>query len=161
MQQSNLSGKSVIYYVFVEPAIVRRGSKAVHSCKLIIFGINDEQLQDAEHKLFALSSMSRTTFSPCKCVHTLKGCNICVGGIVASIAASQAVDPGSIPGQCNKATYREIVSFTKSLRNQQWSEEAQNNPWEKWWAVVRRRTQAFCTFLYVPYNLFLQQICTL
>ena len=24
-----------------------------------------------------------------------------VGGIVVSIAASQAVDPGSIPGQCN------------------------------------------------------------
>ena len=24
----------------------------------------------------------------------------CIGGIVVSIAASQAVDPGSIPGQC-------------------------------------------------------------
>ena len=31
----------------------------------------------------------------------LNACNSCVGGIVVSIAAFQAVDPGSIPGQRN------------------------------------------------------------
>ena len=36
----------------------------------------------------------------------------CIGGIVDSIAASQAVDPGSIPGQCSR------VSCV--LQNQQW-----------------------------------------
>ena len=32
----------------------------------------------------------------------LNTCNACVGGIVVSIAAFQAVDPGSIPGQRNE-----------------------------------------------------------
>ena len=31
----------------------------------------------------------------------LNACNTCVGGIVVSIAAFQAVDPGSIPGRRN------------------------------------------------------------
>ena len=35
-------------------------------------------------------------------LHTSENSKACVGGIVASIAAFQAVDPGSIPGQRNK-----------------------------------------------------------
>ena len=35
------------------------------------------------------------------CVHTPMLLHTCVGGIVVSIAAFQAVDPGSIPGQRN------------------------------------------------------------
>ena len=54
---------------------------------------------------------------PCRwecCIETFTQPFSCIGGIVHSIAASQAVDPGSIPGQCNKATYRSTVSFHMS-----------------------------------------------
>ena len=36
------------------------------------------------------------------CIQTFKQVPECIGGIVDSIAASQAVDPGSIPGQCSR-----------------------------------------------------------
>ena len=42
----------------------------------------------------------------------------CVGGIVASIAAFQAVDPGSIPGQRSKTSRHAIVFEISSLCQQ-------------------------------------------
>ena len=39
----------------------------------------------------------------------LNTCNTCVGGIVVSIAAFQAVDPGSIPGQRNEPSLHAAV----------------------------------------------------
>ena len=60
---------------------------------------------------------------PCRwlcCVETFTIPSTCIGGIVDSIAASQAVDPGSIPGQCSKVSCRRlVVACSTSLLNQQ------------------------------------------
>ena len=47
-------------------------------------------------------TLSFMTSSLIEHLHTLESTEACVGGIVVSIAAFQAVDPGSIPGQRNK-----------------------------------------------------------
>ena len=59
--------------------------------------------------LYPCPSASRTTDS-------------CVGGIVVSIAAFQAVDPGSIPGQRNKQSHHASPKFDMSLLSQKCSE---------------------------------------
>ena len=57
----------------------------------------------------ALCSHKGSQLSRLHCAFRLRPPHLCwhcgqafhgIGGIVASIAASQAVDPGSIPGQC-------------------------------------------------------------
>ena len=57
--------------------------------------------------------------------HFTKVGDTCVGGIVVSIAAFQAVDPGSIPGQRNKVSLDATVLFAISLLGQLWAEEHQ------------------------------------
>ena len=43
------------------------------------------------------------------CIQPFKQAVTCIGGIVDSIAASQAVDPGSIPGQCSQVSCHTLV----------------------------------------------------
>ena len=71
----------------------------------------------------SFQTLSFRTLSLFEYLHTLETCNTCVGGIVVSIAAFQAVDPGSIPGQRINPSLRARVVFAISLRSQQWSEE--------------------------------------
>ena len=103
----------------VEPPVVTRMSFEIPHSNLKV-GCCWTDVRDGA--LYLSAQNIHISYKWQSCCQALKLFILCIGGIVDSIAASQAVDPGSIPGQCNEMScYPSVVFESREMDRKCWT----------------------------------------